>query len=190
LWHQPSRRLPAYAPVTHSLEVTVRHLATLATLAGPASAARRATSLLAALGLLALPTGPRAEGPAPAPAGAKAPADAPFEMESFQLVLLVRAPTYRQLPDEEAKALQAAHLGHLGKMWETRKAVVCGPFGGQQDPAFRGACLYAVKTVEEARALAEADPVVKAGQLRIEAMTWWVGKGYMSFPKTPAEPTR
>ena len=162
----------------------MRHLAALAS---PATAARRAASLLAALGLLALPGGPRAADPAP---GAKAPADAPFEMESFQLVLLVRAPTYRQLPDEEAKALQAAHLGHLGKMWETGKAVVCGPFGKQQDPSFRGACLYAVRTVEEARALAEADPVVKAGQLRIEAMTWWVGKGYMTFPKTPPEPTR
>jgi hypothetical protein len=32
-------------------------------------------------------------------------------------------------------------------------------------------------------ALAEQDPVVKAGQLRVEAMTWWFGKGYMTFPK-------
>ena len=37
----------------------------------------------------------------------------------------------------------------------------------------------------EARALAEEDPTVKAGQLRLEAVTWWVGKGYMSFPKAP-----
>jgi uncharacterized protein YciI len=126
-----------------------------------------------------------------APEAARAPAReppkaAPFEMERFQLVLLVRAPTWRKLPEEEAKALQAAHLGHLTRMWEADKAVVCGPFGDQQDANLRGACVYAVKDAAEARALAEEDPIVKAGQLRIEAVTWWVGKGYMTFPKRPA----
>ena len=150
------------------------------------------TSLLAAL--LALPSPASAEqaaAPAPAPAStpAAAPKGAPFEMERFQLILLVRAPTYRKLPDEEAKALQAAHLGHLTRMWEAGKAVVCGPFGDQQDQGLRGGCLYAAKDVAEARALAEEDPIVKAGQLRIEAVTWWVGKGYMTFPKTPQKPS-
>lgn len=119
------------------------------------------------------------------PAASSATEGAPFDMESFQLVLLVRASTWKKLPDDEAKALQGAHLGHLEKMWQTGKAVVCGPFDKQEDPAFRGACIYAVKTVEEARELAGADPLVKAGQLRVDAMTWWVGKGYMTFPKTP-----
>jgi uncharacterized protein YciI len=107
-------------------------------------------------------------------------------MERFQLVLLVRAPTYRKLPEEEARALQAAHLGHLTRMGESGKAVVCGPFGDQQDASLRGGCIYDVKDAAEARALAEEDPIVKAGQLRIEAVTWWVGKGYMAFPKRPA----
>jgi uncharacterized protein YciI len=111
-------------------------------------------------------------------------------METFQLVLLMRAPTARKLPEAEARALQAAHLAHLTRMGETGKAVVCGPFEHQQDVTFRGACIYAVKTVEEARELAGQDPIVQAGQLRIEAVTWWVGKGYMTFPKTPPDPTR
>jgi uncharacterized protein YciI len=137
---------------------------------------------------LALPAAAAAAEPGPpaaAPAAKEAPKDAPFEMERFQLVLLVRAPTWRKLPDDEAKALQAAHIGHLTKMGESGKAVVCGPFGDQQDVSLRGACVYDVKDDAEARALAEEDPVVKAGQLRIEAVTWWVGKGYMTFPKRP-----
>lgn len=142
---------------------------------------------LAALALHALLV---TAGPEPAPAAAKAPAaeapkGAPFEMERFQLVLLVRAPTWRKLPDEEAKALQAAHIAHLTRMGEAGKAVVCGPFADQADQGLRGACIYDVKDAAEARALAEEDPVVKAGQLRIEAVTWWVGKGYMTFPRRP-----
>jgi uncharacterized protein YciI len=136
--------------------------------------------------LALLPAAPRAadEG-APAPAGKVGPRGAPFEMEPFQLVLLVRAPTWKKLPDAEAEALQKAHIGHLVKMGEQGKAVVCGPFGDQADVSLRGACVYRVGSAAEARALAEEDPVVKAGQLRIEAVTWWVGKGHMTFPKAP-----
>ena len=144
---------------------------------------------LAALALAPLPLVAGADSPAGAAANAAAaaaPKEAPFEMESFQLVLLMRAPTWKKLPDAEAKALQAGHLAHLTKMGDAGKAVVCGPFDQQPDPAFRGACLYAVKTPEEARELAARDPAVVAGQLRVEVMTWWVGKGYMTFPKRPA----
>lgn len=113
-------------------------------------------------------------------------ADPPkFEMESYQLVLLLRAPTWQKLPQEEAEALQAKHIAHLTAMGESGKMVIAGPFSNQADPAYRGACLYRVATPEDARALAEQDPIVKAGQLRVEVMTWWVGKGYMAFPRAP-----
>ena len=111
-------------------------------------------------------------------------APAKFEFEQFTLIVLKRSPTAPKLPQAEAEALQAKHLAHLTKMGETGKAVVCGPFGDQRDQTLRGACIYRVP-IEEARALAEADPVVKAGRLVIEAVTWHVGKGYMTFPKAP-----
>ena len=143
--------------------------------------------LAALLAGLASPARTLAGDPAPAKPAA-APAAQKFEFETFQLVLLVRAPTWRKLPDAEAEALQAAHIGHLEKMGSAGKAVVCGPFGDQKDVALRGACIYRVGSADEARAFAEDDPVVKAGQLRIEAVTWYVGKGYMTFPKARANP--
>jgi len=118
-----------------------------------------------------------------APAGEAKP---DLEMESFQLVLLVRAPTWKKLPDDAAQALQAKHIAHLTAMGESGKMVVAGPFGNQRDPAFRGGCIYRVATPEEARELAERDPAIQAGQLRAEVMTWWVGKGIMTFPRAPA----
>ena len=110
-------------------------------------------------------------------------ADAPFEMETVQLVLLLRAPTWKKLPAEESAALQKQHLAHLTAMGESGKMVVAGPFSDQANPAYRGACIYRVGSIAEARALAEQDPIVKAGQLRVEVMTWWYGKGYMTFPR-------
>ncbi len=135
--------------------------------------------------LLALATAVAATSPLPALA-----ADAPFEMESVQLVLLLRAPTWKKLPAEESAALQKQHMAHLTAMGEVGKMVVAGPFSDQADPAYRGVCIYRVGSVGEARALAEQDPIVKAGQLRVEAMTWWYGKGHMTFPKAVEKGTK
>jgi uncharacterized protein YciI len=174
---------------THSRALLGAALAHAAALAAIAHAALAPAALRAAEP--AEPAGSPAAEQSAAPAPAKdagkgaAPAAAPLEMESFQLVLLVRAPTWRKLPDAEAQALQKAHLAHLTRMGDEGKAVVCGPFGDQADVSLRGACVYRVASAVEARALAEEDPVVKAGQLRIEAVTWWVGKGHMTFPKAP-----
>ena len=114
---------------------------------------------------------------------AKPPPPPGFEMESVQLVLLMRAPTWKKLPAEESAALQKQHMAHLTAMGESGRMVVAGPLADQADPAYRGVCIYRVGSVAEARALAEQDPIVRAGQLRVEAMTWWFGKGYMTFPK-------
>ena len=121
--------------------------------------------------------------PAKAPQPPKAPAG--MEFEQYQLVLLVRGPRALEIPEEQLKKLQVEHLAHLSRMAETGKLVIAGPFSGQKDESFRGMCLYRVPTLEEARKLAEEDPMVKAGRLRVEVMTWNVEKGYMVFPKAP-----
>ena len=142
-----------------------------------------ATALLTVTGLISGTA--RAVEPT-APAAPAAPPPAKFEFEQFQLVLLLRPADRKELPEAEAEAIQKLHLAHLTKMGESGKMVVAGPFGDQRDASLRGACIYRVATAEEARALAEADPAVKAGRLRVEVVTWYVGKGYMTFPKAPA----
>jgi uncharacterized protein YciI len=114
------------------------------------------------------------------------PARPRFEMESFQLVLLRRGPAWTPEVTPAVEALQKQHIAHLEAMSQAGKMVIAGPLGDQADPTLRGVCLYRVGSVDEARALAEQDPAVKAGRLRVEAMTWWVGKGYLAFPKAPA----
>jgi uncharacterized protein YciI len=140
--------------------------------------------LLSLLGLAAQAAEPASPPATQAPAPAPPPATK-FEFETFQLVLLVRPADRKEIPEAEAEAIQKLHLAHLTSMAESGKMMIAGPFGDQRDQALRGACIYRVGSVEEARALAEADPAVKAGRLRVEAVTWYVGKGYMTFPKAP-----
>lgn len=116
------------------------------------------------------------------------PDGAPMELESYQLVLLVRPLDWKPLPDAEAEAIQQKHLAYLDEQAKRGNLVLAGPFADQKDVALRGACLYRVSSVDEARKLAEADPAVQAKRLRVETVTWWVGKGHVAFPKAPKQP--
>ena len=117
-----------------------------------------------------------------------APQPAPqkkFEFEKHYLVLLERAPGAPKLSEPELQALQKQHLAHLTRMGESGKMVLAGPFSEQDDEGMRGACIYRTATKEEAKQLAEQDPMVKAGRLQVEVMAWYTEKGYLAFPLAP-----
>ena len=120
-----------------------------------------------------------AAGNATEPASKEEPARA---FRSLQLVLLMAPSDRPELPKEELMRLQKLHLAHLTRMGEEGKMLAAGPFGDQKDPAYRGLCLYDVGSVEEARRLAEADPAVVAGRMRVEVMTWWFDVEALAFP--------
>jgi uncharacterized protein YciI len=109
-----------------------------------------------------------------------------MQFEPYQVVLLRAGENAEKIPKDELMEIQKQHLAHLQKMGESGKMVIAGPFGDQQDKSFRGMCVYRVGSIDEARELAEADPAVKAGRLKVDVMTWYVEKGYMTFPKAPA----
>ena len=127
-----------------------------------------------------------AAAPAPKAAPAKAaPAEKKFEFDKHYLVLLKRAPHAPKLPEAELQQLQKAHLAHLTRLGESGKMVLAGPFSEQDDVGMRGACIYRTATKEEAKALAEQDPMVKAGRLQVQVMAWYTEKGYLAFPLAP-----
>ena len=139
--------------------------------------ARAAITLVVLLASLTAPV--LAEPPAAA-------AELPPGMEAYQLVLLKRGPRWTPEQTPATAEIQKQHLAHLSRLAEAGKILLAGPFSDQNDPALRGACIYKVASVAEARALAEGDPAVKAGRLAVEVVTWWVEKGYVAFPKAPS----
>ena len=95
-------------------------------------------------------------------------------MGTVFLVLLKKGPAWSAAETSETKAIQEAHMANIRAMWQAKKLVLAGPMGDAGD--LRGVFLFQVATVEEARALAEADPAVKAGRLVAEVHPWWVEK--------------
>jgi uncharacterized protein len=86
----------------------------------------------------------------------------------YTLVFLRQGPAPR---DDEARneRLQLEHLQHLTRLQMLGKLVLNGPTLVEHEIV--GVSVYAVG-LEEARALAEADPKVKAGYLTVEAIPW------------------
>lgn len=93
-----------------------------------------------------------------------------YGMKRYVMAFLKRGPN-RSQDSLEAARLQRAHLDNISRMAEEGSLVLAGPFF--DDGPIRGIYIFNVKTVEEARALTETDPAIKAGRLEMELHPWY-----------------
>ena len=119
---------------------------------------------------------------------------AAVEFDRFTIALLIRRPDAPQLTEEEAAALQDAHMAHLADLHESGHLLAAGPLAFE-DPSeeLRGLSILNVD-LKQARALKEDDPAVRAGLYTIKVLPWMVPGGAMSFsaarfPRSVADTT-
>jgi uncharacterized protein YciI len=105
-----------------------------------------------------------------------------MDFDRLTITLLVLRPDAPELTSDEEDALQDAHMAHLADLHETGQLLAAGPL---LDPRseFRGLSILNVG-VEEATALKESDPAVKAGKYRVVALPWIVPGGAVNFSAT------
>jgi hypothetical protein len=114
-----------------------------------------------------------------------------MRFDQHTVVLLVRPPDAPELSDEDAAALQDAHLASQADLRDKGHLIAAGPLTGQDDQRLRGISVLSVDP-ETARRLYSADPAVRAGRLAVEVMTWMVPAGNVRFenvrlPRSVAE---
>lgn len=100
--------------------------------------------------------------------------DQKFEMKTYYLVFLKKGDVRTQ-DTATVNKLQAQHLEHLTKMYDDGKMDICGPL--LEDGDIRGICIYNVASAEEATKLANDDPMVKSGRLKVEVHPFYSAKG-------------
>ncbi len=103
-----------------------------------------------------------------------------MEFDSFTVCLLVLRDDAPVLDEAAADALQDAHLDYLATLHEQGHLLAAGPLGHD---GFRGLTIMR-GTVEEVRALKEADPAVQIGRFRVVVMPWQVPAGAVHFTPT------
>lgn len=97
-----------------------------------------------------------------------------YLMQQYYMVFLKNGEN-RSQDSTEAAQLQSKHLAHLERMAVEGYASLIGPF--ESDGDVRGIVVYNTKTLRLADSLANLDPMVKAGRLKVEVHPWWTEKG-------------
>lgn len=93
-----------------------------------------------------------------------------YGMKKYVMAFLKRGPN-RDLSAEAAAVLQKAHLENIGRLAEEGKLSLAGPF--LDDGDIRGIYIFNVESIEEAKALTQTDPAIKAGSLTMELKPWY-----------------
>jgi uncharacterized protein YciI len=97
-------------------------------------------------------------------------------LDAFTIVFLVTrddAPAY----DE---TVQNAHLSYLADLHEAGHLLAAGPL---RDPELRGITIFGCGP-EEAQALLEDDPAVRAGWFSLRAIPWFAPAGAVRYSPT------
>lgn len=108
-----------------------------------------------------------------------------MEMERFFLVILKRPEQRPDLPESEVDELQQAHLDYLLSLREKGVLSLNGPLLHQPDPTLRGLSFYRTETEDEARAYAQADPMVQVGWFEFDLMTFLSRPGELNRAGQP-----
>ena|SRR5947209_724878 len=104
-----------------------------------------------------------------------------MDFDRLTVALLILRPDAPELAEDEAAALQDAHMAHLAELHDAGYLLAAGPLLG--DNTFRGLNILRVGP-EQARELAEADPAVRAGRFSVKILPWMVPGGAMTFSPT------
>ena len=105
-----------------------------------------------------------------------------MELDQYHLVLLRRPDEPPAFTEAELAELQTAHLAYLDKLGDEGLLALNGPLVDQPDETMRGLSFYRTRTAQEAVQLAEQDPMVRAGRLRVELMGFWTSSGSITAP--------
>ena len=107
--------------------------------------------------------------------GIMKPPQQPMKMTTYYFAFLRRGPKWTPEKTAETEKLQAAHMANINAMAATGKLVIAGPFENAGN--YAGVFVFKVGSLDEAKALAEGDPAVKAGRLTVDVHPWMVPQG-------------
>jgi uncharacterized protein YciI len=94
-----------------------------------------------------------------------------YGMKSYILVILKTGPN--KIEDKQVlDSLFNGHMENIGRLASNGKLIVAGPLG-KNDKTYRGIFILNVKSIEEATALLETDPTIKAKVLEAELFKWY-----------------
>ena len=103
----------------------------------------------------------------------------PERFDEHTIVFLMRPADAPQFSEEELDRLQVEHLTYLRDLKRRGIIIANGPLAEQTDERMRG--VLDGLPLDEALALANADPMVRARRLEVHGARWWTAEGTARF---------
>ena len=103
-----------------------------------------------------------------------------YAMTTYYVAFLKSNPEAPKIDAAEMKKIMAGHMANIRASAEAGKLLLAGPFTDKT--ALRGMFVLTVGSMDEAKALCEADPAVKAGALVFEIHPWFGPKNVKVDP--------
>jgi uncharacterized protein YciI len=104
-----------------------------------------------------------------------------YGMRKYVMAFLLKGDKVNDFTAEQRSEIQAGHMANIGKMAEMGKLILAGPFMGNDE--LRGIYIFDVQTLEEAKALTETDPAIKAGVLKMNLKEWYGSAALLTLPE-------
>jgi uncharacterized protein YciI len=114
-----------------------------------------------------------------------------FKMRTYYMAFLKRGPAWSAERTPEAIAAGEGHMANIKRLAACGKLLIAGPFDVGPTPpadALAGIFIFDVPTMEEAVALTQTDPAVKAGRFIMEVMPWYGPSGLTYDGHQPPAP--
>jgi uncharacterized protein len=108
-----------------------------------------------------------------------------YEMTTYVAGFFHKGPNWTAEETAETRRIQEGHLANFGRLAGAGKLIVAGPFGDQGE--LRGMLIFKLKSVDEARALMDADPALKSGRLTLDLHPWFAAAGLRVNDPKPAQ---
>jgi uncharacterized protein YciI len=113
-----------------------------------------------------------------------------FQMRTYYMAFLRKGPAWSAEKTPESVAAFEGHMANINRLAACGKLLIAGPFGKGPNPAddFAGIFIFDVPTLEEAVALTQTDPAVKAGRFIVEVRPWYGPAGLTYDGHEPPKP--
>jgi uncharacterized protein len=106
-------------------------------------------------------------------------------MKKYVMAFLYSGDRVAEYSKEERAEIQKGHMENITKLAEMGKLILAGPFFGKD--SLRGIFVFDVQSLEEAGALTETDPAIKAGVLKMDLKEWYGSASLMMVPEIHAK---
>ena len=107
-------------------------------------------------------------------------AEPQYQMTTYVMGVVHKGPKWTPEDNAYTRGIQEGHLANVRKMMAAGKLIVAGPFSDNGE--LRGVFIFKLASVEEAKAMVDEDPAVKAGRMVVELHPWLAPAGLKVDP--------